>query len=280
MARKGRELEELVAALEKGLGSTDIKVTSPDQIEDKTTKEKREVDVSLKGKIGSNEILIIIECRDRKSKQDVTWIEQIATKRDDIGAHKAIAVSSSGFSEAAKNKAIAKNIELRTMEEIDPKEIIEWFQAKEVTIYNQRFRFLRADILPHKCLDNSQIEELHKFLKSFSGAFPCDTKFIIDPEADAALSLSDCILRNADKIFEGFKPPTDEKTVIHLAIVPQNKEAGFFASTPNGLIRMEHIEIKLEIWLEVTKTNITSVSSYDIEGHFFSSDCFFRWLRY
>lgn len=263
--KESREFEKLVASLEKELSEISVEVKSPDFIYDKVAEEYGEVDVSLRHNIDSHEILTAIECRYRKKKQDVTWIEQIATKRDDIGANNAIAVSSKGFSGGARKKAHGKSIELRTLVKINPKEIIEWFQVNGVTIYNQRFRFLRADILPHKSLNSSQIGELHNFLKSFSGAFPCDTKFIIDPETDAALSLNDCILRNADKIFEGFKLSADEKTIIQVTIVPQNKEAGFFASTPSGLIRMEHIEVKLEIWFEVTETKIASASSYETE---------------
>lgn len=266
MARKGRELEELVAALENGLGGTDIKVTSPDQIEDKTTKEKREVDVSLKGKIGSNEILIIIECRDRKPKQDVTWIEQIATKRDDIGAHKAIAVSSSGFSEAAKNKAIAKNIELRTLEEIDPEEITKWFQPKGLEIQNKSYNPLKATIIPDESLDSSQIKELNEFIKSFSGAFPRDTKFIVDSEFDSKLSVDDFISGNINKLFEILKP-VEERVTTQVIFTPQphSIEAALFVSTHTGLIKIKGIIVTLEIWLEETEAKITSVSSYENE---------------
>lgn len=275
MAREGREFEKLIAVLEKGLGGADIKITSPDYIEDKATGEKREVDISLKGKIGSHEILVIIECRDRRNKQDVTWIEQIATKKDDIGAHKAIAVSSSGFSDGAKRKAIAKNIEIRTLEEINPEEIIEWFKPTGLIVHNVRYNPLKATIVPHESLNSSQIEELDEFIRSFSGAFRCDTKFIIDPKVDDMLSINDCISRNLYKMCDDFKlyddfKPSGEKISVKITFIPQSTEVGFFASTPKGSIRMGSIEIVLEIWLEVTESKIVKVSSYKNENTSFA----------
>src|ERR1043165_2179805 len=118
MARAGRDLERLVELLESYLGGNDqIAIKSPDNLLDKVTGGTREVDVSIRSKVGSSEILVILECRDRGAPQDVTWIEQLATKRDDVGANKAVAVSSSGFSEHAINKAKSKSIDLRTIDE-------------------------------------------------------------------------------------------------------------------------------------------------------------------
>ncbi len=66
------------------MSGEDVQIKSPDFIADSITGEKREVDISLRGKIGSHPILIIIEVRDRDKVQDVTWIEQLATKRDNM----------------------------------------------------------------------------------------------------------------------------------------------------------------------------------------------------
>ena len=72
MPRKGRDLEKLVALLEKNLGPKGVSVKSPDYIDGCKSKSKREVDVSLRSCIGSSEILIIVECRNRKETEDVT----------------------------------------------------------------------------------------------------------------------------------------------------------------------------------------------------------------
>ncbi|MFZ2799665.1 MAG: restriction endonuclease [Syntrophorhabdus sp.] len=113
----------MVALLEEHLGPLGIEVRSPDYIPDKDTSQLREVDISLRSKIGSSDILVIIECRNRKANEDVVWIEQLSRKRESVGADKAVAVSSSGFTVPASLKATKENIELRTLDEIDPNEI-------------------------------------------------------------------------------------------------------------------------------------------------------------
>ncbi len=117
--------------MENHLGLLGIEVRSPDYIPDKDTSQLREVDISLRSQIGSSNILVIVECRDRKGDEDVTWIEQLSRKRESVGADKAVAVSSSGFSDPAIIKASKENIELRILDKIDPAEIGKWFEDKE-----------------------------------------------------------------------------------------------------------------------------------------------------
>ncbi|AKB49808.1 hypothetical protein MSBRW_0555 [Methanosarcina barkeri str. Wiesmoor] len=264
MTRKGRELEELVAILEKGLSGTDVKITSPDFIEDIVIEDKREVDVSLRFNMGSHDFLLVFECRDRKNTEDVTWIEQLATKRDDICVNKLIAVSSNGFSNNARKKAHAKNIELRTLKEIDPKEIFGWFQVTEIDVINLRWSLIRAFIVKHESLDTTQIDELKKFIKSLSGDFLYNNKFILDPKAEDVLSISDCVSYNSDNINRDFNP-TEEKKIIQFKLRPQSEEDCFYISTTDTLIRIECIELELEIWQEFYVSKIVSPSSYDNE---------------
>src|SRR5260221_2294701 len=101
MPRKGRKLERIVEALEKCWSPERAEVRSPDFLIDRTTGEEREVDVSIRYKIGTIPVLVVLECRDRRNAQDVTWIEQLAKKRDDVMASRAVAVSSSGFTQSA-----------------------------------------------------------------------------------------------------------------------------------------------------------------------------------
>lgn len=262
MTRKGRELEELVATLEKGLSGTGVKITSPDFIEDVVIQDKREVDVSLRFNMGSHDFLLVFECRDRKNTEDVTWIEQLATKRDDICVNKLIAVSSNGFSNNARKKAHAKNIELRTLKEIDPKEIFGWFQVTKIDVINLRWSLKKAYIIKHESLDTTQTDELKKFIKSLSGDFLINNKFIFDPKSEGMSSISDCISYNSEYINKNFNP-TKEKKTIKLNLMPQSEEDGFYVSATDTLIRIKCIELELEIWQEYFVSKIVSPSSYD-----------------
>jgi hypothetical protein len=107
-------------------------VRSPDRIPDLLTGSLRQVDGSIRFKIGSVPILITLESRRREAVQDDSWIEQLATKKEKIGAAKTIAVSSSGFSEPAKITARAKGVELRNLRKITDDEILSWLPSSVI----------------------------------------------------------------------------------------------------------------------------------------------------
>ncbi len=113
-----REFERLVARIEADAGPDGITVSSPDRIKCKFTGQMREVDASIRSQTGIAETLITIECRQRAAAQDVTWIEQLVTKKHAIGADRTIAVSASGFSKNAQKVADQYGIVLRKISEV------------------------------------------------------------------------------------------------------------------------------------------------------------------
>lgn len=123
MSRKGREFEKLVETFERVLAPHNVTVKSPDSIEDLDTGSPREIDISIRGKIGSVDVLIICECRDRKKPQDAPWIEQVAGKRRSVGADIAIAISASGFYKPAITKAKEFGVLTRQVPSLRPKRL-------------------------------------------------------------------------------------------------------------------------------------------------------------
>ena len=265
MARKGRELEKLTALFEEQLADSDIKVKSPDFIEDKTTYNKREIDISLTGTFGSHKMLVIVECRDRKNTEDVTWIEQLATKRDDVGANKAVAVSSSGFSEGACKKALSKDIELRTFEEIEVEEIKKWFLPDKLTHCIIRYELLQATIIPDRTIKESELEVLHQFTRPFSeGGFKTDLAFLHDPSYEHLMSIDDFVKGNSDEIFKDVKFDNEE-TEVEIRLASKKTETGLYCETSNGRVKIQSVVAKLKIWREIGESKIASVSSYKSE---------------
>jgi len=122
-----REFERVVAMIEEGAAPRGATVRSPDRIRDLTTGELREVDASVRFRLGTVDILITVECQRRSRKANDMWIEQLATKRLKIGAAKTIAVSARGFTKAARITAAHNGIELRTLSEVTPTDVEDWF---------------------------------------------------------------------------------------------------------------------------------------------------------
>lgn len=119
-----REFEILAARMERMLHPLGARVTCPDGIRDIVTGGVREVDASIRIQSPTGETVTSIECRRRHGAQDVTWIEQLVTKRENIGASKTIAVSAEGFTANAIAMAAHYGIELRSFDEFDDDETV------------------------------------------------------------------------------------------------------------------------------------------------------------
>lgn len=145
-----RQFEELVARIEAEAGPSGLVVKSPDRIRSLVTGDFREVDASVRSQFDGAEALVTIECRKRASKEDVTWIEQLATKKQALGAARTIAVSSSGFSEQAKKAAAHYGIDLRVASEVTVADVnpslklgCVFFHHKKCSIASVAFRRFR-----------------------------------------------------------------------------------------------------------------------------------------
>jgi len=141
-----REFEKLIARIEADAGPLGMKVISPDRIRCKFTGRLREVDASIRSRVGTAEVLITIECRRRSKTQDVTWIEQLAAKKLAIGADRTIAVSASGFSADAEKIAHQHGISLRKLSEVSAADINSLLRLDFVLFWHKACAIARVGI--------------------------------------------------------------------------------------------------------------------------------------
>lgn len=110
----------MVARLESVFRETGSVIRSPDMLLDREIRLLREVDCSIVNSTPTGTETISIECRRRSKNEDVLWIEQLACKRVALGLAATIAVSTKGFSKAARKKAEFHAITLKTYREVVP----------------------------------------------------------------------------------------------------------------------------------------------------------------
>jgi len=97
---KWKKFEELVAKIQRDL-APNAKVTLDDKIQGKLTERKRQVDISIRKKVGQFEILIAIDCKDLATPVDVKDVEGVIGLIEDIQANQGAIVSASGFTATA-----------------------------------------------------------------------------------------------------------------------------------------------------------------------------------
>jgi len=248
-----KEFEQLVARIEKDVGPLGLIVRSPDKILCKITGRKREVDVSIRSRAGTTDLLVTIECRRRHPKQDVTWIEQLATKRDAIGASCTIAVSSSGFTPNAQAVANRHGIQLRRLSEVSVSEINSLMRLDFVLFNHKRAAPTRVALRPFReepCTvpNPEQVDiELPPTTDLFAPIFR-------NTETDYTWSLNDMWhqvqqVGNPFADVEKGQPP-----VIRTACFPYPGNVS--VETPDGPKRLGDVILSMALWLEIEQVTL------------------------
>jgi hypothetical protein len=269
--RKGKEFEQLVARLEEAIMDTPLSIKTNDKVEDLVTGQKREIDISIRGTLGSHPVFIIMECRDRPKDQDITWIEQLATKREQVGADIAVAVSSKGFFKPAYKLARIKNIELRTLTEIDHDTIVGWFEPTSIPVHHHTHRIINLNIF---ISGTAEIEpDLIKQAESIFYQNPVDGTFIFQEGLPGPISMNELISRITDfhTFFDDLKPG-QKKIVRDLALQPDTGTE-YQLVFDFGAIPVNKIIVSLELGFEIEDLPIISMKEYKendrILGHTF-----------
>lgn len=249
MARKGRDLERLVRILEQGLASDDVVVTSPDFVVDKVTGDKREVDVTIRQDSPIGELLTIAECRDRSAVQDVTWIEQLATKAKDVGALRTIAVSSSGFSAGARLKAEYYRVALRTLQEISNENLQNWIIPSSLITVVQHHHIVGMKLFS----DDPVLDEMDV-------AFDANASYFVHPNGNS-FSAND--LFNKIPNLPSYYPPQNDHEMRKKQTFPLDLRAiGFSFRIGTILVKINLIELTVELWNETQEAPSTMMFAY------------------
>jgi len=264
MVRQGRDLEKLVAMIESSFISEDAEIKSPDYIIDKVTGHPREVDISIKKTIGSIPILVIIECRDRSDVQDVRWIEQVAQKRTDLNASKAVAVSRSGFTGNALIKAQHLDINTRLFEQITEDDIRSWFQAGDLVVYTMQSKisFVNADLDlsslgPHAKEQTDALDSDHMSKSDYHAPIFVNKK---DGKKYSIINIWQSIPQK-DIIYQGV-PRDGSRIERHLVIDFPNKSERLGMKLPIGMVDVFKITVVATVWIDASTVPISDVYSY------------------
>jgi hypothetical protein len=106
---KWKGYEELVAKIQSDLAG-DAEVKLNDKIVGKSGA-IRQIDVSIRKRIGQFDLLIVIDCKDHAGPIDIKDVEAFIGLVQDVGASKAALVSANGYTKAARERATQAGIE-------------------------------------------------------------------------------------------------------------------------------------------------------------------------
>jgi hypothetical protein len=105
--------------------------------------QQRQVDVT----ITRDGRLTLVECRKHKFAQDVQWIEELIGRRTSLRADAVIAVSASGFTAGALEKAKKHGVSPRDLQRLTDREIKSWGRRVGLTLFFYQYFNLELSLL-------------------------------------------------------------------------------------------------------------------------------------
>ncbi len=254
-----REFEKLVTKLENALSPIGAIIKSPDKITDSVTGQLREVDGSIRYKTKDKEILIIIECRKRGQKQDITWIEQLVTKSKNLKADKTIAVSSKGFSKSAQILAIRNEIILKTLSELNPVNVTEWLIPKSIV---NLFREIKLISLTATYYDNEQVKVYSTDKLEDTSFFDKNKKSI--PVLLILGSVEDYLSVHKPEIL--FSPPLDGSSKDGISLSQTMSEGDMYLKFEQQFLSVSQLKVTIELCYLHTITDIEQGRHYTYDS--------------
>jgi len=142
--RTSDAFEQQIRRIYELLTDSGAEVTWNDHIPDPDNPaQSRQIDVTIK----RDGALTLVECRQHNSRQNVKWVEELMGRRLSLGAQSVIAVSSSGFTAGAVNKAKKHGIILRDLQQLTEQEVASWGQRVSITLFFYQYSDLRASFV-------------------------------------------------------------------------------------------------------------------------------------
>lgn len=123
MPKRTNAFQNLIARIFQLRAEDSSVVVESATVSEAGTDTPAEIDILISKTTHGVTLKIAVECRDHARPQTVTWVRELSDKRKSMAIDKVLAVSTSGFTEGANQKAMAERIELLTLEAANE---VEW----------------------------------------------------------------------------------------------------------------------------------------------------------
>jgi hypothetical protein len=257
----GKQLEALVAFIEKTLLPTGFDVKTNERVYNDERVQIAEFDIEISGMIGSTAFYWLIECRDRPSSgpAPVSWIEQLVGRRDRFRFNKVTAVSTTGFAAGAAEFAKRTGIELREVRAVTPEDF-NWLLFREMPLTKCSAKLERATLL----IDEAESEERREALRQTIVAIPPDAAFLKSSKTGAVGTAAAAFLAAVESVgtmFDDVQPNGPSKKVRIHNTCPEGEF--YIVETPLGPINIHEIDFIGELQVEVTSAPLVTTTRYE-----------------
>lgn len=260
----GKQLEEFVAFVECLHLPEGFQIETNRQVVNDDGIQIAELDIEIKGKVGTTEFYWLIECRDRPSSGAAPggWIEQLVGRRLRFKINKVTAVSTTGFSAGAVEFAREAGIELREVKSLTPEDFTCLLSDGPMMHIDRRYGLLDYCLL----IDPEESEDRRRALEEVICSIDGDTPFLRLSATGELLSTFAAFMDAADNegtLFGSLQANGPAKDV--------DLQAGFagsdcFVDTSAGAVRVRAIRFRGQLSIAQTPLPIVSAKRYELVG--------------
>lgn len=261
MAADGKQLEALVAYVEKTLLPEGFTVSTNERVFNDEGIQIAEFDIEIRGKVGSTAIAWLIECRDRPTSGPApgAWIEQLVGRRTRFGFNKVTAVSTTGFASGATEFATAQGIELREVRTLAPEEFADWLLVRHIHCLERLTTLKDASIV----IDESESEARQHALAVFLTEVDGNTAFLKSSKSGDMTTPAYAFSGAAggvEGLLNDLVANGPGKKILLQANYPDDDH--FIIETAEGPIRVRSIHFDGEICLKETLLPLMATAEY------------------
>jgi hypothetical protein len=256
----GKHLESLVAFVEGRMLPKGFDVQTNQRVYNDDGVQIAEFDVEIRGRLGTTDIVWLIECRDRPGSGPApgSWIEQLVGRRSRFRFNRVTAVSTTGFAEGAQAFAKQQGIELRAVEALTPDEFT-WLQLEHMRFLERRANLQSATILVNESISDDRHAVLRKVVASADGS----AKILRAISSGDYHTVGGVFLYAVEQqhLFDGLEPSGPGKKVTLHAHYPSDHDH-FVIDTEFGEVRVEVIIFHGELTTIETLVPVNVTSRY------------------
>lgn len=260
MSSDGKQLESLVAFVEKSLLPPGFEVKSNERIFNDEGTQIAEFDIEVHGKVGTTTISWLIECRDRPGHGAApgSWIEQLVGRRTRFGFNKVTAVSTTGFAAGATAFAKDQGIELREVKSLDPAEFADWLQISSMQQVRRVTDLKHATIFLNPAEPEAIQQAALKVIARASGNDTILQSSLTGLRANMAQAFFSAV-QSAETAFDGISVDQPRKVKLLSKYLDNDH---FLIDTRLGLVRVMQIEFIGELRIEESVVPMIKTAEY------------------
>jgi hypothetical protein len=260
MAPDGKQLEALVAFVERRMLPPGFIVKLNERVFNDEGVQIAEFDIEVNGKVGTTTFSWLIECRDRPGHgaAPVSWIEQLVGRRTRFGFSKVTAVSTTGFAPGAADFAKQQRIELREVASLDPVEFKDWLQIKEMHQVRQVAHLKHATIIVSPTVPEDVRKAAMEIVVSATG----NGSILVSSSSGARVNLIQAFFGAVESVDDAFKDVEVGNPSTVRLISSYLDDDYFSIETPLGPARVAHIEFLGELRVEETIVPLIKAAEY------------------